>query len=233
MLSPAASLARHRLLRQVVTVAVMLLLTKVFVSILLEYRYYFPADFEAPFLIGRRETFTRFYATAFYTHLISGPLSLILGTYLMWSGGRPKQRAAHRWAGRAQAINIFAALVPSGLGMATQAFAGPIAGVGFATLCIATTLCMLATIYYAIKRRFKLHERWATRCYILLVSPLILRLASGALIVTGFESELGYRLNAWLSWLVPWAIYEVWRHSSDRTALASPRFNLSNSEVSR
>lgn len=43
----------------------------------------------------------------------------------------------------------------------------------------------------------------AERCFLLLISPLILRLIAGAVIVMDVESELTYRLNAWLSWLVP------------------------------
>jgi hypothetical protein len=65
------------------------------------------------------------------------------------------------------------------------------------------------TVFYAIRRRFSQHERWATRCFLLLMSPLILRIASGVFIALHWEHPLLYVGNAWLSWLVPLAVYEM------------------------
>lgn len=185
---------------------------KVFLSILWEYRWYFPANFdESAFLTGRRETFTALYQAAFYAHLFAGPASLALAAWSMWCGAKKKHSKLHRWAGRAQAVLIFAFLTPTGLVMATKAFSGPIAGLGFVALSLATAGTMGVAIYHAIKRKFVLHQRWATRCFILLISPLILRVVSGGLIVTESWTETTYQLNAWLSWIIPWAIYELWR----------------------
>jgi hypothetical protein len=65
-------------------------------------------------------------------------------------------------------------------------------------------------IWHASKGRIVQHQRWASRCFLLLISPLVFRVVSGGLIVTGWESPPAYCLNAWLSWLVPLTIYEVW-----------------------
>jgi hypothetical protein len=65
-------------------------------------------------------------------------------------------------------------------------------------------------LYFARTKDFRLHRRWATRCFLLLASPLLLRLIAGAAIVTHMESDWFYRLNAWLSWLIPLTIYETW-----------------------
>ncbi|QDU25085.1 hypothetical protein ETAA8_01460 [Anatilimnocola aggregata] len=201
---------------------------RVLVGILLEYRWYFPANFvESAFLTGREETFTRAYAIAFYTHIISGPPTIVLGTFLVWSQGAGRFRLWHRWAGRVQMVLIFAALLPSGLMMATQAFTGPMAGWGFAALTLATAFCAALAVYYACTKRILLHQVWASRCYVLLISPLILRVVSGALIVTGTESETTYVLNAWLSWLVPLAMYEIWRfRTSDIAAEHNVRIRV-------
>lgn len=210
MWNRAAIATRQSKLLAIARLSVVVLLAKVFFSILLEYQRYFPADFEATFLIGRRETFTTVYASAFYIHIVSGPLTVLLGTWQMWSGTRTRFRALHRWAGRMQMLLIFGALVPSGLVMAPRAFAGPIAGYGFAALSLTTAISAAVTVFYAISRRFALHKRWATRTYILLISPLLLRLVSGGLIVTQLESDWAYRLNAWFSWIVPLIVYEAW-----------------------
>ena len=195
--------------KTIVAVALGVLGLRVLVGILLEYRRYFPPDFEAAFLEGRRATFTATYAAAFYTHILSGPPALVLAAFLLWSGGDGRWRNWHRWAGRILGVLIFGAVLPGGLLMALQAFGGPAAGVGFAALAVATGICAAAAIHHARRDRFAAHQRWAQRCFLLLASPLILRLVSGVLIVTNTESLTAYCWNAWLSWLLPLAIYEV------------------------
>ncbi|WP_425615665.1 DUF2306 domain-containing protein [Anatilimnocola sp. NA78] len=207
-------MSKHQRHSAIIVAALGILGLKVLGSILLEYRWYFPPNFvESAFLTGREESFTRTYALAFYTHILSGPPTILLGTFLLWSRGAGRFRVWHRWAGRLQMILIFAALVPSGLVMATQAFAGPLAGWGFATLTLATAASAALAVWHVRAGRIQLHERWACRLFILLVSPLILRLVSGVLIVTGQESATAYILNAWLSWLVPLIAYEIWQRT--------------------
>ena len=50
--------------------------------LLVEYRDYFPPNFESDFLRGRKPYFWGPYHWAFFTHLISGPASLMLGAIL-------------------------------------------------------------------------------------------------------------------------------------------------------
>ncbi len=198
-------------LRTIATWVVAVLFVKVLLAILYEYRWYFPADFDSSsFLIGRRETFIGVYRTAFYAHIISGPVAIVFGSCLMLSGGRSRFSRLHRLAGRMQVLIVLTVVVPSGFVMALQATAGPTATYGFASLSIATAVSATATVYFAIARKFQSHRIWAGRCFVLLCSPLLLRLISGALIVLQFESDWFYRLNAWLSWLIPLAIYEAY-----------------------
>lgn len=208
--------SRIRRLKKIAALLSALLLLKVLLAIVVEYRWYFPANFDSAFLTGRREFFTGVYRAAFYTHILSGPLAVLLGSFLMLSGGRSRYRSMHRRAGRAQMAIVFLAIVPSGLVMASEALAGPVAGAGFASLSLATAACAVAAIQSARRRRFLSHRRWATRCFLLLCSPLLLRVFSGAAIVMEHESEWFYRLNAWLSWLIPLAIYEIWLRFPNR-----------------
>jgi hypothetical protein len=197
-------------LRALAAIAVALLFFKILLSILVEYRWYFPADFEnSAFLSGRRYSFFGIYRAAFYAHIISGPLAVLLGSFLILTGGRSRYRHLHRPAGKLQML-IVLIVVPSGLVMARQAYGGSIAALGFSSLSIATGACAMAAVYCAVTRRFRIHQRWATRCFILLTSPLLLRLINGAVVAMQLESDFSYRLNAWLSWLIPLAIYEVW-----------------------
>ena len=205
---------RLRRLRILIFLAAAALFTKVFLSILVEYRFYFPANFDAVFLIGRREYFHGPYRIAFYAHIISAPLALAGASFLMLSGGRSRYVGIHRWTGRVNSLMVLVLVVPSGLFMAFYAVAGPIAGVGLGTLSMATAVCLVLAVQNARARRFQAHQRWACRTFILLSSPLLLRVLSGAATLSQLDSNWFYRLNAWVSWLCPLIIYEAWWRSN-------------------
>ncbi len=195
--------------RSFAKLAIALLFFKVLFSIVYEYRYYFPLDFEkSNFLIGRRESFRGFYPTAFYAHIFAGPLAVVLGAVQMASGRVVRFHALHRTIGRWQMLVIIVVGV-SGLVMAGSAYTGPVAGLGFALLAVLTMFTGLSAAYHAIRGQLDAHRRWAGCCFVLLCSPLLLRIAGGIFSVTGFESTLTYQLNAWLSWLIPLVIVVV------------------------
>ena len=198
--------------RVMIGLALFALFAKVLVSIVSEYRSYFPADFDSAFLTGRASYFFGTYGAAFYTHIISGPIAIVIGFVLMMIGRWPRWAKTHRLLGRLQMLIVIGVLVPSGLVMSTHAYSGPIAGWGFALHSLAIGGCAVMAICTALSRNFTAHRQWATRCFLLLCAPLLLRIVSGATIVTQFESHLTYRLSAWLSWLAPLLVYEIgWR----------------------
>ena len=204
-------------LKAIASFLLILLFAKVLFSIVYEYQSYFPPNFDSAFLFGRREYFVGSYRAAFYAHIISGPVALAIGFVLIVTGGRARFLRLHRLLGKTQMLIVIAAVLPSGLVMSARAFTGPIAGLGFACLSVATAACIIIAVYQAQARRFAAHQRWATRCFVLLCSPLVLRMMSGASIVLNVDSDLTYRLSAWLSWLVPLAFYEYClRHSAIR-----------------
>lgn len=194
------------------TLALAVLLGKVLLMILWEYRFYFPADFTSAFLSGRRHTFVGLYRGSFYLHIVAGPIAILLGAFLMASGlGYVRRAKWHRIAGRIQGVLVLFVLLPTGLVMATQAHAGSIASWGFALLSLATSGCVLAAVISARRKDFSAHQLWASRCFLLLCSPLILRMMNGSIVVLGMESQATYQWNAWFSWLGPWMVFESWR----------------------
>ena len=193
----------------VVCVAVAILLAKVLASILHEYPQYFPPDFDAVFLSGKRYSFVGAYRVAFYVHIVASPIALLLGAALIGTGKFRRFRRHHKLTGRVQVLMVITLVTPSGLVMATQAYAGPVAAWGFAMQGFATGASAVLAVVMALRGQFISHQRWATRCFLLLCSPLILRVVSGAAIATQLESDLLYRANAWLSWIIPLAIYEL------------------------
>ena len=199
--------ALHRLM----WVTAVILYAKVLVGVLAEYRWYLPPDFDASaYLSGRKSIFHGSYRIAFYAHIFSGPIAVLLAAFLMASGGRLALRRWHQRAGRVLAVCVLGLVVPSGWVMARKAYAGPIAAYGFTSLTLATAVSLMLSVHYARVRALAAHRLWATRCFLLLSSPLLLRVFSGAAIVTGLESEWSYRFNAWFSWLIPLAIYQAY-----------------------
>lgn len=192
-----------------------LLFAKVFLSTLNQYRFYFPADFESEFLSLRRRIFHGLYWAAFYAHIISAPAAILAGLFLVVSGHEMRFRKIHRRAGHLLSAIVLALVRPSGLILAVYAPAGHIAQGSLATLATGTAACLIMAIRQARLRKFRTHRWWALRCFILLCSPLLLRLITGFVIVTRIDPDLADRHNPWLSWLIPLAGFETWWRFSE------------------
>ena len=116
------------------------LILRVTADVVLLYRNYFPPDFQADFLLDRRRYFWGPYSWAFYAPIISGPLSLILGILLLSNRFRAAFPDWHRRLGKIQVANVLLFVVPSGLWMARYAITGATAGIGLASMGVATAI---------------------------------------------------------------------------------------------
>ena len=195
-------------LGRILSFLVSLLIIKVTISIVLNYREYFPANFESSFLQGRRAYFFGWYQWVFYTHILSGPVALGLGVLLVNEQFRRKYPLWHRRLGRIQAVCTLFLVAPSGLGMAYHAETGTVAAIGFGTLSVLTGICVAMGWRTAVQRRFQDHRRWMLRCFLLLCSAVVLRLIAGLSDVTNFGGDWMYPLTGWISWLIPLAVLE-------------------------
>ncbi|WP_202799986.1 DUF2306 domain-containing protein [Schlesneria paludicola] len=193
---------------RILNVLVGVLVLKVTCSVVLNYVDYFPANFESTFLQGRQPYFYGWYQWAFYTHILSGPVALVLGVLLINEPFRRRFPVWHRYLGRIHAFCTLFLVAPSGLGMAYHAMTGVIAATGFATLSILTGLTVAMGWRAAVQRRFQAHRRWMSRCFLLLCSAVVLRLIAGLSDVTDIGGEWMYPLTGWISWLIPLAIFE-------------------------
>ena len=193
----------------VLTAAVCMLILKVTLTVVMNYRDYLPPNFESDFLLGRDTYFFGAYQWAFYTHIAVGPLTLILGMFLLSDRLRKLFPDWHRYAGRIQVALVLLMLTPSGMWMAMYSATGTVAGVGFASLAVTTGACVWFGWRSAVQRKFAQHRRWMMRCYILLCSAVVLRLTVGFFIVTNIEGEWIYPMTAWTSWLVPLLVFEL------------------------
>jgi hypothetical protein len=136
------------------------LILKVTAVVVSNYHNYFPPNFSSDFLRGREGHFLGIYQGAFYTHIVSGPVSLILGLMLIAERSRSRFPRWHRCLGRVQVGCVVLLVTPSGVWMAFYAAAGPIGAVGLAALAIATAICVSLVAWAAMNRRFADHRRW-------------------------------------------------------------------------
>jgi len=201
--------SRSTKLQSVLTFLAGLLILKVTVSVMLGYRDYFPPNFQSDFLRGRQSYFFGTYQWAFYTHIASGPVSLILGLFLISEQFRMRFPKWHRSLGKTQTLLVLFLLTPSGLWMAFHAETGAVAAIGFSLLAIVTGMCALFGWQSALKRRFAEHRRWMWRCFLLLCSAVVIRLIGGLATVTDVGAAWSYPLAAWASWLAPLAAFEL------------------------
>jgi hypothetical protein len=196
-------------LSRLLVILAAVLVWKVILSVVIEYRNYVPPNFESDFLQGREGYFWGAYRWAFYTHLASGPASLILGTILISERFRTTFPAWHRRLGRVQGMCVLLLVAPSGLWMARYAMTGAVAAAGLGSLAIATAACVLLGWRAAVQRRFAEHQRWMWRTFLLLCSAVVIRLIGGLATVAGYDALWVYPFSTWASWLAPLLIFEA------------------------
>lgn len=185
------------------------LVLKVTGEVVANYQNYAPPNFGSDFLRGREPYFWGRYQWAFYAHIASGPVSLVLGMVLLSDRFRLWFPQWHRILGRIQAGNVILLVVPSGLWMSAYAASGVMASVAFATLAVVTGGCMACGWRAAVLRRFTEHRRWMWRTYVLLCSAVVLRVIGGLGTVLSVPSAWFDPVASWLCWVLPLAAYEL------------------------
>jgi len=185
-----------------------LLMAKVTLAVVLNYREYSPPDFAADFLRGRERYFWGPYHWAFYAHIASGPVALVLGMLLISERFRLRSPRWHRYLGRVQVPCVLLLVAPSGLWMAYYTEAGPVGAAGLAALAVATGACAGLGWRSAVRHRFADHRRWMWRTFLLLSSAVVLRVMGGLATIAGVSGAWFDPLAVWLSWLVPLAAFE-------------------------
>lgn len=195
-------------------------LAKTILAVFSNYSDYFPPNFSAAFLLGRETHFAGAYAVAFYVHIVSGPLSLMLVPLLLSPTIRQRFPGWHRRLGKLQVVLVTLLVAPSGLWMARYAMTGSVAAVAFALLAVLTGLTAGLGWQAAQQRRWRQHERWMQRCAALLSSAIVLRFLGGLSDWLNWDET--YPASAWLSWLVPLTALELW-YWRLRWARAAPR----------
>jgi hypothetical protein len=204
-------------LPRVLSILAAILIWKVTLGVVIEYRNYVPPDFGSDFLRGREPYFWGAYGWAFYVHLAAGPPSLILGTMLVSDRFRRRAPAWHRRLGRVQTVCVLLLLTPSGFWMAYYAETGAVAAAGLGSLAIAAAACVALGWRSAVRRRLAEHRRWMWRTFLLLCSAVVIRMIGGLATVAQFDAPWLYPFSTWVSWLAPLLVFESnrWLNRSD------------------
>ena len=197
--------------QRTLTLLTCLLISKVVIAVLLSYRDYFPANFESDFLRDREVYFFGSYQWAFYAHITSGPLSLVLGMLLISDRMRRRFPKQHRTLGRTQTANVLLLVAPSGLWMAQRAESGVVAGLGFGMLAIATGVSIVFGWRMAVYRKYEQHRQWMERCFALLCSAVVLRFIGGLATTANIDWRWLYPISAWACWMLPLMGYELYQ----------------------
>src|SRR4051812_19734202 len=99
-------------LARILTLLAGVLILKVTASVLSNSQNYFPPNFTSDFLRGRERHFWGVYRWAFSTHILSGPVSLILGLILVDERSRARFPRWHRYLGRLQVACVLLLVTP-------------------------------------------------------------------------------------------------------------------------
>ncbi|GII92447.1 DUF2306 domain-containing protein [Sinosporangium siamense] len=154
---------------------------------------------------------------AFYVHVVSGGLALLLSPVQFAARLRARVPRVHRVCGRVTFVSLVAA-GGAGLVLAPFSLAGMTGTLGFGALGI-LTLVFAAAAFLAIRRGdVAAHQRWAVRTFALIYAGVMLRLWQMTLVplqvaVYGIAEDVAfdrsYGLMPFLSW-VPNLLVAEW-----------------------
>ncbi len=136
----------------------------------------------------------------FYSHIILGGISLLIGWLQFSKRLRKRRMRAHRFIGKAYTISVLTSGI-CGLYIATHATGGIISISGFFSLGIVwiyTTFIGYKTIK---KGNIKLHEKMMIYSYAACFAAVTLRIWLPILTSTLGEFISAYRIVAWLCWV--------------------------------
>lgn len=146
------------------------------------------------------------------THVSGGAFALLMGPFLLWRRLRTAKPALHRALGKAYLALVVLSGACAVVLSLTTAYTVSWAYAFSLQVWVAVWLTASYLAYRsALRRKFKLHEEWMTRSYVVLVAFVL-----GALLfkvpfvqALGSFEELSPSIF-WFSWAVPLYGYDAW-----------------------
>jgi uncharacterized membrane protein len=150
------------------------------------------------------------YLPAFYIHIVTGSIVLMLGVFQLSQWIRSRYTAWHRAAGRVYIFVILLLTAPSGFVMALYANGGLPASIAFALLALLWWFFTWKGFQNARHKHWAVHRKFMMRSYALTFAAVTLRLYSFFFALAGFRGESIYILVAWLSWVPSLIVMEIY-----------------------
>ena len=167
----------------------------------------------ASFFAQQRKVYVR-RETMLALHICGAALALVVGPFQFL----PRLRHGRAWVHRALGATYLTAATVGGLGglgMATTAYTGIVASLGFASLALCWLACTWTGFTMIMRGRVADHRRWMIRSFSLVFAGVSLRLILGTYsavepsVHTWLTFHDVYRATAWLCW-VPNLLLALW-----------------------
>jgi len=163
-------------------------------------------------LIGREAMLDQWtFKLGFYTHVLFGPVALMVGPFQFLPKFRVKYLSVHRILGKIYVACCLLGAV-SGFLVAFYTYGGWIASIGFALLAVLWFFTTLKAFQTVRKKEIDRHRIWMHRSYALTLAAVTLRLwlqlLQGVFLL---DFIAAYQIVAWLSWvpnllIIEWVI---------------------------
>ncbi len=136
-----------------------------------------------------------------YTHVFASVAALALGPWQFSERIRRAVPQLHRWMGRVYlAVGVGIGGL-SGLYMATHAYGGLFAKLGFGSLAVAWMFTGLRAFQCIRRGDVSEHRKWMIRNFSLTLAAVTLRLYLPASMIAGVPFGVSYPIIAWAAWL--------------------------------
>ncbi len=136
---------------------------------------------------------------AFFVHVFTSILTLLAGFTQFSKSFLQKYPKLHRKLGYAYVFNILIVTGPAAFIMSFYANGGLTSRIAFITLSILWIAFTALALFFAVKKKFKLHQAFMIRSYALTLSAITLRIwKMGLANFTDILPMDRYRIVAWL-----------------------------------
>ncbi len=141
-----------------------------------------------------------FWNIAFYTHIIFGAISLLIG----WIGFSEKIRAnnlnIHKKIGKTYIVSVLLSSL-AGIYIGFFATSGIVSSIGFISLGILWFYITLMAFIHIKKKKIVLHQKFMIYSYALCFAAVTLRIWMPLMIYIYQDFDTGYKIASWLCWL--------------------------------
>ena len=137
---------------------------------------------------------------AFYLHIITAPIALVIGPFQFSKRFRAKSIRRHRLMGRMYCATVFLAGA-TGVLIGFNAKGGLIAQSGFVLLAVIWLIATFRALQVVKRGQIALHQEWMIRSFALTFAAVTLRIFLPAQLMVGISIDIAYPVVAWLCWV--------------------------------